>query len=162
MGDDRTNALRVAMLPDDLGRKVAAAGDLIVFDGECMLCAGFFRFMLRHDRARRFSFVLAQSPLGLALYDALGLDSRNYETNLVVVNGAIYAKGAAFIAAMRAIGWPWRAAAVLRIVSAALADPVYDAIARNRYRVFGRHETCILPDADVRARFVTPGGDRAA
>ena len=80
--------------------------DLIVFDGECVLCSGFFRFMLRHDRAGRFCFATAQSPLGQSLYQALGLPKDNFETNLVFVDGRVYGHLDAFAAAMGALGAP--------------------------------------------------------
>ncbi|GGL60209.1 thiol-disulfide oxidoreductase DCC family protein [Wenxinia marina] len=144
---------RTADLPPDL-RAALGARDLIVFDGECVLCSGFFRFMLRHDRAGRFSFATAQSPLGQALYRALGLPTDEFETNLVIVDGRIHGKLGAFAAAMGALGWPWRALSALRLIPAPLGDPAYRLVARNRYRLFGRYDTCLLPTPDIRARFL--------
>ena len=131
--------------------------DLVVFDGVCVLCSGFFRFVLRHDRRRRFAFVSAQSALGTRLYEALGLPTDDYETNLVIVDGEIHQRLGAFFAAMRALGAPWGVLAPLRHLPDALLDPAYHALARNRYRVFGRTEACLVPTPDLRARFA-PGG----
>ncbi|UOA28200.1 DCC1-like thiol-disulfide oxidoreductase family protein [Pseudosulfitobacter sp. DSM 107133] len=128
--------------------------DLIVFDGECVLCSGFFRFVLRHDHAERFSFATAQSPLGQALYRALDLNPTEFQTNLVIVNGRIHENLDSFAAAMSALGWPWRALSVVRFIPAPIRHPLYRAIARNRYRLFGRYESCVLPTPDVRARFI--------
>jgi predicted DCC family thiol-disulfide oxidoreductase YuxK len=128
--------------------------DLIVFDGECVLCSAFFRFVLRHDHAERFSFATAQSPLGQALYRALDLNPTEFQTNLVIVNGRIHEKLDSFAAAMSALGWPWRALSVVRFIPAPIRHPLYRAIARNRYRLFGRYESCVLPTPDVRARFI--------
>lgn len=133
---------------------VLAGRDLVVFDGECVLCSGFFRFVLRHDNARRFSFVTAQSPLGQALYRALGLNPTEFETNLVIVNGRIYENLDAFAAAMSVLGWPWRALSAVRFIPAPVRHPLYRLIARNRYRLFGRYDTCMVPTPDVRARFI--------
>lgn len=146
----------VADLPDDL-RAALRGRDLIVFDGECVLCSGFFRFMLRRDRAERFAFATAQSDLGQDLYRALGLPTDDFETNLVVVDGRIYGKLDAFAAAMRALPAPWPVLGVVRFLPGPLKDPVYGMIARNRYRLFGRYDTCLVPDAGLRARFL-PGG----
>ena len=85
--------------------------NLIVFDGVCVLCSGFFRFMLKHDRDQRFAFATAQSEVGQRLYEHLGLPMGDFETNLVIVDGTVYQKLHAFAAAMRVIGWPWRALA---------------------------------------------------
>ena len=149
----RRGPVRVSELPADL-RLALAGRDLIVFDGVCVLCSGFFRFVVRHDRARRFSFATAQSPIGQRLYAALGLPTDEFETNLVMVDGVIHQRLSAFAAAMGALGWPWRAFCAVRWLPAPLADPAYHAIARNRYRLFGRAETCLLPDPALRARFV--------
>jgi predicted DCC family thiol-disulfide oxidoreductase YuxK len=127
-------------------------GDLIVFDAECIFCTGFARFMDRHDTGMRFRFVRAQSATGRALYLAHDLDPEDWSTNIVIVDGRSYTKMAAFAAAMRAIGWPWRALAVLDLLPRRLADWLYDRIARNRY-LFGRRD-CPLPSAALRARIL--------
>ena len=152
--------MRVDALPADLCAALSGR-DLIVFDGECVLCSGFFRFMLRHDRNKRFSFATAQGALGQRLYSALGLPTVEFETNLVLVDGVIYQRLDAFVAAMRANGWPWRALTVLNIVPRPLQDAVYHRIARNRYRIFGRYDTCMVPDASVRTRFIDLQGGAA-
>lgn len=151
----QANSRTVGDLPDPLRQTVAT--DLIVFDGECVLCSGFFRFMLRRDHEARFQYALAQSDLGTRLYEALNLPTGDFETNLVIVDGRIHQKLDAFAHAMRAIGWPWRLLSGLRFLPAALKDPAYSAIARNRYSLFGRYQTCMIPDGELRARFV-PGG----
>ena len=143
----------VADLPADLAARLTGR-DVIVFDGVCVLCSGFFRFVLRHDRRARFGFATAQSPLGQALYRALDLPTDDFETNLVIVDGRVYQRLDAFAAAMRALGWPWAGLSALRWLPAALKDPAYHAIARNRYRLFGRTDTCLIPTPDLRARFL--------
>jgi len=146
----------VAALPHALRDRIAGR-DLIVFDGTCVLCSGFFRFVLRHDRDRRFSFASAQSPFGTALYHALGMPTDDYDTNLVLVDGGVYGHLDAFAVAMASLSWPWRVLYLLRFLPRAVKMPIYRLIARNRYRVFGRSDTCMMPDADVRARFVQGG-----
>ncbi len=130
---------------------------LIVFDGECVLCSGFYRFMLKHDRRQRFAFATAQSPLGQRLYQALGLPTRDFETNLVIINGAVFQRLDAFAAAMRALGGIWHLPALLRFLPLWLKDFAYHRIARNRYRIFGRYNTCMAPTPAQRARFVKGG-----
>ena len=128
--------------------------NLIVFDGECVLCSGFFRFVYTHDTANRFSFTTAQSDLGQQLYRDLGLPTDDFETNLVIVDGVIHERMQAFAAAMGALPAPWRWLRVLRYLPAVIADPMYHAVARNRYRIFGRRDTCMMPDTTLRMRFV--------
>lgn len=128
--------------------------DLIVFDGTCVFCSYFFRFIVKHDWQKRFHFATAQSPLGQSLYKAMGLPTDDFETNLIITNGQIHQRLDAFAAAMRALGRPYAALSVLRYLPKPIKDPAYHLIARNRYRLFGRTDTCLVPDAAVKARFL--------
>ena len=131
--------------------------NLIVFDGECVLCTGFFRFMLRHDRAFRFTFATAQSPLGARLYRDQGLPADNFETSLVIIDGRTYQRLEAFAAAMRMLPWPWPVLSVCRFLPKRFKDVLYFSVARNRYRLLGRRDACMIPSPEVRARFAHEG-----
>lgn len=144
---------RVESLPSDLSNRLTGR-NLIVFDGECVFCSAFFRFMLRHDVRETFAYATAQSPLGQGLYGALGLPADDFETNLVVVDGVIYQRLDAFAAAMAQLGIPWRALALCRLLPRVIKDALYKPIARNRYRIFGRYDACMVPDAALRTRFL--------
>lgn len=127
---------------------------LIVFDGECLLCSATAQLVLRHDRRGRFRLTTAQGPLGQALYRHLGLSTADYETMLIVDNGRIRRGSDGVLAIAEGLGWPWRAAAVLRLVPPAMRDHLYRAIARNRYRIFGRREECWVPAPEHRNRIL--------
>ena len=131
--------------------------DLIVFDGECVLCSGFFQFMLRHDRGQRFRFATAQSPLGQLLYSRLNLPTDEFETNLVIIDGEVHQRLDAFAAAMRVLPGAWPVLSLCRFLPEFVKNPLYHAIARNRYALFGRYETCLVPDPALRSRFVSDG-----
>ena len=118
---------------------------LIVFDGECVLCSANARFVLRHDRRRRFRLTTAQSPLGVALYRHFGLRADREGTIIVLDRGLLLIDSDAALAIPAALGWPWRLAAGLRVVPRPLRDRAYRWVARNRFRWFGRRETCWLP-----------------
>lgn len=144
---------RVDSLPAALATRLQGR-NLIVFDGACVFCSAFFRFMVRHDRRATFAYATAQSPLGQGLYTALDLPTEDFQTNLVLVDGVIYQRLDAFAAAMAQLGYPWRLLALCRLLPGAIKDAVYKPIARNRYRIFGRYDACMIPDASVRARFI--------
>jgi predicted DCC family thiol-disulfide oxidoreductase YuxK len=127
---------------------------LIVFDGVCVLCSGFARTVVRLDREKRFRFVTAQSPLGEALYRRHGLRTDVYETNLVIVDGVAYTKMDSFIAVMSALGWPWRVAKMLGLLPRPIRDWIYDRVAKNRYALFGRKESCEIPSSELRERII--------
>jgi predicted DCC family thiol-disulfide oxidoreductase YuxK len=144
---------RVDSLSADLAARLRGR-NLIVFDGECVFCSAFFRFMLRHDRHQVFSYATAQGPLGQGLYAALRLPTDDFETNLIIVDGVIYQRLDAFAAAMGQLGYPWRVLALCRWLPPVIKDAIYKPVARNRYRLFGRHAACMIPDPALRARFL--------
>ena len=128
------------------------AQPLIVFDGHCVLCSANARFVLRHDRDRRFRLATAQGKIGLAIQRRFGLDAG--ATILVVQDGRALARSEAVLAIATGLGWPWRAFGIIRLVPRLIRDPVYDLVARNRYRWFGRRDACWLPDPADRDRIL--------
>ena len=127
---------------------------LVVFDGVCVLCSGFARFILKRDRGFAFRLATAQSPLGQALFRHYGLDAEEFETNLVLADGAAHAKLDTVAVVGERLGGPWRALWLLRLLPRLLADWLYDRIARNRYALFGRTERCMIPLPEWRDRFI--------
>jgi predicted DCC family thiol-disulfide oxidoreductase YuxK len=119
---------------------------LIVFDGVCVLCSGFARFVAKHDEAEQFSFVTAQAPLGQVLFRHYGLDDTDFETNLLIEDGRAYGRMEAFARIMKNLGVPWSLAMGVLMFPRPVRNWLYDRIARNRYRIFGRYETCAAPD----------------
>lgn len=118
---------------------------LIIFDGHCVLCSANARFVLRHDRRRRFRLTTAQSDAGRAIQRRFGLDPNALETIIVVRDGRPLTRSDAILAIAAGLGWPWRAVAAFRLVPRFLRDQLYDLVARNRYRWFGRRDICWLP-----------------
>ena len=135
---------------------LAAVGDksLIVFDTMCVLCSANARFVLAHDRRRHFRLTSAQGPLGEALYRHYGLPTDDYETMLVIERGRLLTESDGAIAIARGLGWPWRAAAIARIVPKPIRDALYRLIARNRYRWFGRRDSCWVAGPDDKDRIL--------
>jgi predicted DCC family thiol-disulfide oxidoreductase YuxK len=127
---------------------------IIVFDGMCVLCSGFAQFVLRNDRKRRFRLLAAQTPLGTALYTHFGLDSVDYQTNLLLEDGRVWFKSEGSIRMFERLGFPWSLMAVGRLLPLPLRDRLYGVIARNRLRWFGRRQTCYLPDPAQADRFI--------
>jgi predicted DCC family thiol-disulfide oxidoreductase YuxK len=97
---------------------------------------------------------MAQSELGQALYRHYRLDPSEFETNLVIMDGRLYEKLAAFTEVMAALGWPWRALAALDALPRPFGNWLYDRIAQNRYRIFGRYDACRTPSAELKARLI--------
>ena len=141
-------------LSPDISQTLAGK-NVIVFDGVCNLCNAWVRFTLRFDRRQRFNFVVAQSPLGERIYANLGLKSSDYETFIVLTKGQLHTKLDGLFALMSTLGYPWKALSIFRILPRPLKNLMYDLVAKNRYRVFGKRDTCMIPTPETRARFLT-------
>ncbi|MBT9099617.1 thiol-disulfide oxidoreductase DCC family protein [Methylovulum psychrotolerans] len=130
-------------------------GDKVVlFDGECKLCHAWARFLIAFDKQRVFKLASVQSAAGKAILQWYGLPTHYYETMLVVDDTVMYQKSSAFIQVMLGLPWPWRLAAVLWLIPAPLRDWLYDRIALNRYRLFGKYDRCIIPTPDHLSRYL--------
>jgi predicted DCC family thiol-disulfide oxidoreductase YuxK len=136
-----------------------AARAVVVFDGVCVLCNGWVRFLLRHDRAGRYRFAAMQSPAGSALLAAHGLDPDDPLSLLLVERDRPGGERAATDSdavrrVLAGLGGAWRVAHAVALVPRVLRDPCYRWIARHRYRWFGRHTSCAPPAPEHASRFL--------
>jgi predicted DCC family thiol-disulfide oxidoreductase YuxK len=116
-----------------------------------VFCSRWIRFIATRDVARRFRFTAIQSAYGTRLAQAFGIDPHDPDTNAVVHGGVAYFKSDAALTVLGALpGWRW--VRVLRSVPKPLRNAVYNLVARNRYRIFGKYEECFVPDARFRER----------
>ena len=127
---------------------------IIVFDAECLLCSANAQFVLDHDQQDRFLLASMQGEAGSALYRRFGIDPANPDTLIVVEGNRARRDSDAILAIWAGLGWPWRAATVFRFVPRVFRDPVYRWVARHRYRLFGRRDTCWLPGPAFRDRLL--------
>jgi len=116
-------------------RTIGDAPDrLILFDGVCVLCSWWVRFVIERDAGARFRFVATQTPRGSALATRLGVDVANPETNVAIINGRAYFKSDATIRVLADLPrWSW--SRILLLLPRRARDWAYDRIARNRYRL---------------------------
>lgn len=127
---------------------------IVVFDAQCLLCNAWVQFILRHDRKGRFSFASMQGDTGRRLLAAEGLSPQGLQTLLLVDDARAWQHTAAIFRVLHALGWPWRLAWAAWLLPVFVRDPLYRWIARNRYRLFGRSDICLLPPAGSAARFL--------
>ncbi|MHC2434160.1 thiol-disulfide oxidoreductase DCC family protein [Bradyrhizobium sp. USDA 4451] len=125
--------------------------DVILYDGVCIFCSRWVRFVVSRDTERRFRFTPIQSAYGTRLAKTFGIDPDDPDTNAVIHGGVAWMKSDAALTVLSHLPrWGWTSA--LFAVPKPLRDAVYSLIARNRYKIFGKYETCFVPDADMRAR----------
>jgi predicted DCC family thiol-disulfide oxidoreductase YuxK len=125
--------------------------DVILYDGVCVFCSRWIRFVAIRDTSRRFRFTAIQSGYGTRLAQTFGIDPDDPDTNAVIHGGVAYFKSDAALTVLSNLpGWRWVRG--LRAIPKSLRDPVYNLVARNRYRIFGKYEAYFVPDAEMRAR----------
>jgi predicted DCC family thiol-disulfide oxidoreductase YuxK len=121
------------------------APSVILFDGICVLCSAGYRFVTARDLDRRYRFVAIQSAEGRALAAANHIDPDDPSTFILIGDGKTYTRSDAALRILSSLPW-WSWTKALRIVPERWRDAVYDMIARNRYRWFGKRDTCLMPD----------------
>jgi len=130
------------------------ARPIILFDGVCVLCTANARFVLRQDRRGHFRLASVQSEAGRALCQRFGVDPDDPDTMLVIEGDRARRDSDGVLAIAEGLGWPWQALGVLRVIPRRWRDAVYVRVARNRYRLFGRRETCWVPSPEQKARIL--------
>lgn len=127
---------------------------LILFDGVCVFCSRWVRFVIDHDPERRFTFTPIQAERGRALAERFGIDPETPQTNAVIWKGRAWFKSDAALTVLGALPGT-RPLAILKALPRQIRDPVYDLIARNRYRIFGQTDACMVPSEADKARFLS-------
>jgi predicted DCC family thiol-disulfide oxidoreductase YuxK len=138
------------VLTDTIGGK-----PIMLFDGVCNLCSFWVRFAIARDPAARLRFAPVQSDLGQDFLRRRNLPTDLFESFYLIEEGQVYEKSTAFLRMVRHLRGPWPLLQAARIVPTSVRDWLYDRIARNRYRLFGRRDSCLMPSPDVASRFLT-------
>lgn len=129
-------------------------GPVILYDGVCGLCNAFVRFTLKRDRAGVFRFAALQSDYARRALGERGLSPDALDTVYVLSDGKVLSKAKAALYVLGRLGLGWRLLSGLGVLPSFLLNPFYDAVARARYAVFGKHETCPLPEPRWKGRFL--------
>ena len=137
-----------------------SSNPIILYDGVCGLCNQMVQFLLKHDRHGHLRFASLQSDFAAKVLQRHGIDPKDLDTLHVVENfeqadERVLQRSNAILRAGRNLGGIWSLlSSVAGIVPRPLRDLCYRFVARNRYRVFGKYETCMLPDPKQRSRFL--------
>jgi len=128
--------------------------NVIVFDGICRFCNASINFVIRNDPNTVFYFARAQSNTGSAILRSMGLDPQNPLSVVLIKNGEALTKSNAALTIATHLKRPWSFLRILRAIPVSLRDWLYSLVANNRYRIFGKHQHCMLPSAQLRSRFL--------
>ena len=133
---------------------VAKDRPVILFDGVCNLCTGFVYFTIKRDSEGQFLFVRAQTKLGEKILKFYNQPLVNFESNILIYQDKAYFKSEAFLNVTKFLCWPWPFWRFGLIFHKGIRDWLYDRIALNRYRLFGKKEKCMVPTPQISKRFL--------
>lgn len=131
-----------------------AQNHIIIFDGVCNFCNASVNFIMRNDRKSVFFFTANQHASGQEILKSFQVPAEEVGTVYYLEKGKLYRKSTAALRISRHLRFPFFLAYGFMIVPAFIRNAVYDVIARNRYKWFGKKESCRMPSAEEAARFI--------
>lgn len=127
---------------------------IILFDGVCNLCNGAVKFVCRHDRKKIFHFASLQSNSGQELLKKYGLSADELDTFVYINKNQCYTRSAAGLEVVKDLGGIWKLLLFLKFFPAKFLDFLYTKIALNRYRIFGKKDSCTMMEIDLNERIL--------
>lgn len=128
---------------------------IILFDGVCNLCNGAIQFVIKRDKNDVFRYAALQSEIGQKLIHDRGIDTSKLDSIILIEPGvAYYAKSEAALEITKAFGGLWATLQIFQWVPTSLRDVIYDFVAKNRYRWFGKKDQCMIPTPELQAKFL--------
>ncbi|MFB7158133.1 thiol-disulfide oxidoreductase DCC family protein [Lysinibacillus sp. NPDC056232] len=128
-------------------------GGIILFDGVCNFCDSSVQFIIKHDQVAYFQFASIQSDVGQALLAQYEIPG-NIDSVLLIEHGKVYFESTAALKICRRLDSFWPVCYVFILIPPPIRNIMYRLFAKNRYRLFGRKESCILPTPSQRKRFL--------
>lgn len=128
---------------------------IILFDGVCNLCNSSVQYVIQRDKKDEFRFIALQSELGQKIIKHIGIANTNIDSIVLYLPGiAYYYKSSAVIEIAKSLQGFFNYGMLFRLLPNALRDVVYDYIARNRYKWYGKKESCMIPTPELKAKFL--------
>jgi predicted DCC family thiol-disulfide oxidoreductase YuxK len=127
---------------------------ILLFDGVCNLCNSIVQFTIKRDPEGKFKFASLQSESGQALLKKFNLPVHDLDSFVFIKGDRYFLKSSAGLHVLKELGGVWKVFYFLIIFPRPLRDFVYDIIAKTRYRIFGKRESCMIPTDDLKQRFL--------
>ena len=127
---------------------------IILFDGVCNLCNGAVNFVIKRDPGNVFKFTPLQEKQGALLLKTHAIDIQKLDSIVLIENEKVYIKSSAALRITKKLSDLWPLFFVLLIIPSFIRDGVYDFIAKNRYKWFGKKEQCMIPTPGLREKFL--------
>ena len=127
---------------------------IILFDGFCNLCNGTVNFIIGRDSSKHFKFLMIQSEKGRELLDRFNLNQQGLYSVFLYEKGVLKEKSDAVLSISKCLDGLWPALYIFKIIPGFFRDMLYNWIAKNRYKWFGKKEECRIPTPDILDRFL--------
>lgn len=127
---------------------------IILFDGVCNLCNRSVQYILKHEKDETLRFSSLQSDYGQKFLNENNLNSNDLKTIIFIVNNKVFRKSKAVILISSYLKFPYNFLRILNFLPIFLLDFVYNLISVNRYKIFGKKDSCLIPDKDIKDRFI--------
>ena len=137
-----------------MNQQTESWNNIILFDGVCNLCSGFVQFVLKYEKTSVLKFASLQSPIGARITKNYEISRKGLESIVYIENNKAYEKSDAVMKISRHLRFPWSLTSRFVFIPAIMRNWVYDLVAANRYRLFGKKEVCWIPDPKWKNRFI--------
>ena len=127
---------------------------LVLFDGVCNLCSGAVQFIIKRDPASKFIFASLQSDFGIAQLKKYGLHPGSLHSIIVIEQEELYQRSDAALRIVHHLNGIWPMLGIFKFLPRLIRDALYNLVALNRYKIFGRTDSCMIPAEGIRARFI--------
>lgn len=127
---------------------------IILFDGVCNLCNRFVQFIIKRDPNARFKFASIQSESGQSILHKLNLSKSSFDSIVYFKENKYFIKSSAGLQILKDLGGPWQLFYVFILIPQFIRDPIYNFIAKKRYKLFGKCDTCMIPAPEIKPRFL--------
>jgi predicted DCC family thiol-disulfide oxidoreductase YuxK len=128
--------------------------EIILFDGVCNFCNSSINFVIDHDPEKHFKFAALQSEIGQDILCKFNKNTENFDSVILLKDNQLYLKSEAALEIAKHLSGFWKYLSIFRILPTFFLNFFYDIIAKNRYRIFGKADSCRMPTAELRERFL--------
>ena len=127
---------------------------VVLFDGVCNYCNAMVNFIIRQDKTKKYLFATLQSSFGQKVLEQYHLPADSFESFLLLDQGKLYNRSTAALRLYNQLPWYWKWTQLFWIFPRFLRDAVYNIIAKNRYKWFGKKDECMVPSPELKERFL--------
>jgi predicted DCC family thiol-disulfide oxidoreductase YuxK len=129
--------------------------EVILFDGVCNFCNSSINFIIDHDPEKHFKFAALQSEIGQDILKKFNKNAQDFDSVILLKNNQLYQKSSAALEITKQLSGIWKYLSIFSALPTFFLNFFYDIIAKNRYKIFGKLDSCRMPTTELKERFLT-------